>query len=113
MSTPVDLGGLDRAIAQRLPGYLVTVSARGRVRTASVEPRMEDGRVVIDGAGPGVVKDLRANPALTLILPPATPDGFTLLVDGDADRPDRGSGRVWVTPSDVVMHRSSGRAAIA
>lgn len=74
---------------------------------------MEGDQVVIDDAGPGLLKDLRANPALTLILPPATPDGFTLLVDGDADRADRVSGRVWVTPSDVVLHRSSSRLRIA
>lgn len=109
----VDLGDLDRALAQHLPGYLVTVSKRGRVRTASVRPRMEGDRVVIDSAGPGLLKDLRANPALTLILPPVAPDGFTLLVDGDVDRADRVSGRVWVTPSDVVLHRSSSRVRIA
>ncbi|MCH1868175.1 hypothetical protein [Nocardioides sp. CFH 31398] len=112
MSPAVDLGDLDRAVAQHLPGYLVTVSRRGRVRTSSVEPRVEDGQVVVDGAGPGLLSDLRAHRDVTFILPPAEPDGFTLLVDAVADRRrDLPPGQVRLTPSSVVLHRASNNAA--
>ena len=111
-TTAVHLGDLDRAFAQHLPGYLMTVSRKGRVRTASVEPRFEDGQVVIDGAGRGLLSDLRTHPSVTLIMPPAHPDGFTLLVDADADvRRGLPEGQVRMTPSSVVLHRATNNAA--
>lgn len=110
MSKQVDLADLADAVAEHPPGYLVTVGADGRVKAVTVEPRVEDGVVVLDGPGKGSTANIAANPAVTLILPPARPKGFTLLVDGTAEVVGGPDGQARVTPATAVLHRPAKHA---
>lgn len=110
MSKPVPLDDLADAIAEHPPGYLVTVGADGHVKAVTVEPRVEDGVVVVDGPGKGSTANIADRPAVTLILPPAQPRGFTLLVDGTAEVVDGPDGRALITPTTAVLHRPARHA---
>jgi hypothetical protein len=110
MSTQVDLADLGRVMAEHPPGYLVTVGPDGRVKAVTVEPRVEDGVVVVDGPGKGSTANIAERPAVTLILPPVEPRGFTLLVDGTAEVVGGGDGQARVAPATAVLHRPAKHA---
>ena len=84
MSIPVDVADLAKALDDFGAGYLLTVSAEGRVKAVTVEPRVEDGVVVVPGPGKGSTANIAANPDVTVLFPPREHHGFTLLVDGTA-----------------------------
>jgi hypothetical protein len=107
MSIPVEIADLGRAFADFGSGYLLTVDAGARVKVVTVDPTVIDGMVLVRGPGRGTIANLAGNPAVTLVLPPREPRGFTLLVDGTAEV----SGEdVRVTPSGAVLHRPAGHA---
>ena len=83
MSIPVDVTDLPRALADFDRGYLLT-SAAGRVKAVSVRAEAGGGTVLVPTPGRGSVANVGANPTVTLLFPPLTDGGFTLLVDGSA-----------------------------
>ena len=88
------LTDLAAALAEFPFAYLVTVADDGRPRVLAV-----DGRLVVDDAG-----RVARRPAVTLVFPPPTPDGMSLLVDGDATVD---GAAVTVTPTWAVRHRAA------
>jgi pyridoxamine 5'-phosphate oxidase-like protein len=107
MSIPVDVADLERALGAFGAGYLLTADAEGRVKAVTVEPEVVEGVLVVTGPGRGSGANIAANPAVTLLFPPAEPRGFTLLVDGTA-RVDGDAARV--TPTGAVLHRPAAHA---
>jgi hypothetical protein len=107
MSIPVDVAHLATALADFGPGYLLTAGANGRVKVVTVEPSVVAGVLVVSGAGRGSSTNIAANPAVTLLFPPARPRGFTLLVDGTAELHGEDA---RVTPTSAVLHRPSAHA---
>jgi len=107
MSIPVEVADLARALEGFGAGYLLTVGAAGTVKVVTVEPAVRDGVVHVASPGRGTVANLATNPAVTLVLPPAEPRGFSLLVDGtgEVDGED-----VRVTPTGAVLHRPASHA---
>ena len=83
MSIPVDLERLAEALADFGAGYLVTVGGDGRAKVVTVEPTVVGAEVRLP-ASRGSAANLAANPAATLVFPPAELHGYTLLVDGTA-----------------------------
>ena len=53
MSIPVDVVDLAKALTDFGAGYLLTVSAEGRVKAVTVEPQVVDGALVVSGPGLG------------------------------------------------------------
>ena len=102
MSIPVDVAGLEQALGEFGAGYLLTVDAQARVKVVTVEPAVRDGVVVVSRPGGGTLANLTGNPAVTLVLPPLQPKGFTLLVDGTGEV---SGDDVLVTPTGAVLHR--------
>ena len=104
MSIPV---GLDELAAQidvfGTTPYLLTVSDDGRAHAVSVAVVWSDG-----GLACTVGKRSAANAAsrsnVSLLWPPHEPDGYSLIVDGDAAGDD---GAVTVRPTKAVLHRSA------
>lgn len=107
MSIPVDVARLDEALAHFGAGYLLTVTPEARTKVLTVDAVVEDGRLRVTGPSPGSARNLEANPAVTLVFPPAEAHGFTLIVDGTGA--SRGEDFV-VTPASAILHRPSAHA---
>lgn len=102
MSIPVDVADLNTALADFGAGYLLTVGAGGRVKAVTVEPRIDDGRMVVTGPGRGSVANVGAGAPVTVLFPPLRQRGYTLLVDGEASLDGED---VVVAPTGAVLHR--------
>ena len=106
MSIPVEVSRLSEALADYGSGYLLTVSADGRVKAVTVDPEVVDG-VVRCSASRGSAANLAANPQATLVMWPREPHGYSLLVDGTAAATDEA---VDLTPVSAVLHRPASHA---
>src|SRR4051794_14118252 len=101
MSIPVDPADLARTLDDFGAGYLMT-TADGAVKVVTVEPSAVDDVLLVVRPGKGTVRNLAANPAVTLVFPPREPKGFSLLVDGTGEVEGED---VRVTPATAVLHR--------
>jgi len=101
MSTPVDVADLPERLADFDRGYLLT-SHEGLVKAVSVRAVPRDGSLVVAAPGGGSLRNVTANPSVTLLFPPPEPGGMTLLVDGTATAE---GDDVRVAPSSAVLHR--------
>lgn len=104
MSIPVDVADLARALTDFDAGYLLTVSADGRVKVIGMVPEVVDGQVVVSSPGRGSLANLALNKTVTMVFPPRDAGGHTLLVDGTATL---AGGVVHVAPSGAVLHRTA------
>ena len=102
MSIPVDVADLARALGDFGAGYLLSVTAEGRVKVVTIEPEVVDGTLLVTAPGRGSCANVAARPSVTALFPPLEPRGFTLLVDGagEVDGDD-----VRLTPTSAVLHR--------
>jgi len=107
MSIPVEVADLEKAFEGFGAGYLLTVTSTGTVKVVTVEPTVTDGVVGVTAPGPGTLRNLAGNPAVTLVLPPPEDKGFTLLVDGTAEA---AGDDVRITPTGAVLHRPASHA---
>ncbi|MGQ0631657.1 MAG: pyridoxamine 5'-phosphate oxidase [Sporichthyaceae bacterium] len=103
MSIPVSLEDLPATIAKCGFAYLLTVTKEGGTWIRSTHVRAADGVLTLYDGGRRTRDNVVARPAITLLWPPAEPDGWTLLVDGTASV---GAEVITVEPSHAVLHRS-------
>jgi hypothetical protein len=82
-------------------GYLLTASDDGRPHAVALIPVVADGVLRFE-AGGRTCRNAAARPGVSIVFPPVTDDGFSLVVDGDATV-DGDS--VVVTPTSAVRHR--------
>ncbi|WNG88300.1 pyridoxamine 5'-phosphate oxidase family protein [Mycobacterium sp. ITM-2016-00317] len=102
MSVKVDLDRLGEALGDFSFAYLITVGDDYRTHTVAVDPVLADGTLVIGAVGNSTRRNASAHPEVTLVWPPSTPGGYTLILDGTA----RVTGdEVSVRPSSAVLHR--------
>lgn len=101
MSFPVAPADLGQALQEYAEGYLLTVTADAATRAVAVRPRLVDGHVVV-GAGRSSSANVAARPSVTVLCPPATEKGFTLLIDGTATVAGE---EILIAPTSVVLHR--------
>jgi hypothetical protein len=101
MSVLVEIADLPERLREFDRGYLLT-SRDGLVKVVSVRALPEEGGLRVPAPGRGSVANVGDNAAVTLLFPPRTDPGMTLLVDGSAvaDGDD-----VVVTPSAAVLHK--------
>ena len=101
MSVLVDLADIPARLADHDRGYLLTTKD-GTVKAVSVRAVPEDGALRVDTPGRGSVANVGVNPVVTLLFPPLTNPGMSLLVDGTAvaDGDD-----IVITPTGAVLHR--------
>lgn len=102
MSIPVDIAELERALGDFGPGYLLTASREGQVKAVTVEPTVVGGSLVVPGESRGSAANLASNPLVTVIFPPSSPRGYTLIIDGSATV---GDNEIVVTARQAVLHR--------
>lgn len=105
MSIPVDLTALGEELGLRDTAYLL-ISGDARPHVVEVSPELVDGVLVCAEPGRTARRIIGDRPAVSFLLPPREPGGYSLIVDGagslDAD------GRLTVVPSTAVLHRASG-----
>lgn len=99
------------AAAERGWCYLCTVSDDGRPHLVALRPATvgtgEARRFRFDAGTGRAARNAAARPQITLVFPPAADsDGFSLVVDGTAERADTAADAfVDVLPTWAVLHR--------
>ena len=101
MSIPVEVADIPERLAEFDRGYLLT-SRDGQVKVVSVRAVAQDGTLVVPAPGPGSVRNVGANPRVTLLFPPVESPGMTLLVDGTAAAE---GDDVRVTATSAILHQ--------
>lgn len=101
MSIPVAIDDLAAATGDYGWAYLLTVRDDLRPHIVAVNPVWEGPELVME-VGRGTAGSAGRRPAVTLCYPPVEPDGYSLIVDGNASVVDDG---LRFAPSGAVLHR--------
>jgi hypothetical protein len=102
MSEKVELDDLAVRLAEFDVAYLVTVGDAGRAHVLSVWPELGDGGLVVDGCGRHSQENATTHPDVTLVWPPSSPGGYSLVVDGSASVD---GSTITVAPAKAILHR--------
>ena len=103
MSIAVELPKLADTLARYRFAYLMTSSADGGAPHAvAVSARLQDGVLLVDGAGRRTRGNALQRPAVGLVWPPAVESDYSLIVDGQAAVDGE---RLRITPTRAVLHR--------
>jgi hypothetical protein len=102
MSMKVELGELAERIREYGFAYLITVGESGRAHVLAVSPEVTDNGLFVGGIGKHSVDNAASRPDLTLVWPPTTDGGYSLIVDGTATV---GDGELTVAPVKAILHR--------
>jgi len=105
MSVKVDLDTLAEALGDFSFAYLVTVGDDYRAHTVAVDPVLTDGTLRLGSAGNSTRRNATAHPDVTLVWPPRTAGGYTLIVDGRATVDGADEGGLRIQPTGAVLHR--------
>ncbi len=112
MSIPVAIDDLAAAIEQYGWAYLLTVRDDLRAHIVAVRPAWDGGELVME-VGRGTARNASERRAVSLCYPPTEPDGYSLIIDGDASVEGapvegasvEGASVVRFTPTGAVLHR--------
>ncbi|MGL5808421.1 MAG: pyridoxamine 5'-phosphate oxidase [Nocardioides sp.] len=111
MSKLVELADLGAALGEYGTGYLLTQSIRGGTKAVGVAPVYDDSagpRFAVIDPGRGSCENVAANPGVTLLFPPLSQPGFTLIVDGEASVGSGDPAGITVTVTHALLHRPPG-----
>lgn len=104
MSIPVQLTDLTSAMSRYHIGYLLTASDDGPPRAVQIRAVARDGDLILNNVGRRTRENVVARPAVSLLWPPSTANGYSLIVDGRAVVEGE---TLRITPDSAVLHRSS------
>lgn len=82
--------------------YLLTLGDRPRPHVDAVDATVADGVVRLWNVGRTGLHDVARHDAVTLLLAPSEPGGYSLILDGTATVVDE---RLDVVPQRAVLHR--------
>ena len=102
MSVKLELGELAERLDEYGFAYLVTVGEEGRAHVLAVTPELSDAGLFVGGIGRHSVDNATARPDVTLVWPPTTDGGYSLIVDGAATV---GDGELTMIPAKAILHR--------
>jgi hypothetical protein len=103
----VQLDGLREQTTQFGPSaYVITVTGDGRPHVVSVVVDWSDERLVF-GAGRSTLANAADRPDIALFWAPTEPGGYSLIVDGHAERADPGLDLLALQPAKAILHRSA------
>jgi hypothetical protein len=105
----VEIGELADRLREYSFAYLVTVGDEGRSHLLAVLPELDSDGFTIGGVGKHSLANVVTHPTATLVWPPASPDGFSLIVDGQAA--GNADGEIVLTPTKAILHRPAVDAA--
>lgn len=104
----VDLQRLANALGDYRFAYLVTVGDDYRVHTVTVEPELRERVLEIGLIGDRTRANVERHGAVTLLWPPADPDDYSLIVDGQALVIETdGAAVLQVLPTRALLHRNA------
>lgn len=103
MNTPPESRRLADVIGLYGPAYLLTVSGKGAPHAVPVAAALEGGEVVVENVGQRTREYAGERPVVALIWPPASEEGYTLIVDGEAGV---NGDAVRIAVTRAVLHRS-------
>lgn len=98
----MELAELGTRLADFDVAYLVTVGDAGRAHVLSVWPELGASGLVVEGCGRHSQDNAVTHPDVTLVWPPSTPGGYSLIIDGSATV--EGS-TITVAPTKAILHR--------
>lgn len=101
MSIAVPLEELAGRLTEYPWAYFTTVSGDGRVHVVAVAPDYADGAFEV-AVGRTARTNIVVRPEVTMVFPPPSGTGFSLIVDGSAEID---GDRVRVVPTWAVLHR--------
>ncbi len=104
MTMKVELGELAERLGEYSFAYLVTVGDDGRAHLLAVLPELAGDALTIGGVGKHSLANVATHPTITLVWPPASPDGFSLIVDGTA-KTGADDSVIVVSPTKAILHR--------
>jgi hypothetical protein len=90
--------------------YVITVTDDGKPHVVSVVVDWNDDRLVF-GAGRTTLANVGERPDIALFWAPIEPGGYSLIVDGRAERADPGRDDITLRPSKAILHRSAAPSA--
>lgn len=109
MSIAVELDRLRDETARYGPSaYLLTAGEDGRPHAVATAVRWEGDRLAAP-AGKRTLRNVAGCPLVSFLWPPSDPDGYTLIVDAEADVVD---GTVSARPTRGVLHRPGPAQAV-
>jgi hypothetical protein len=86
--------------------YLLTVTGDDRPHCTCVPAVWDGSRLLVTAPGTWTASEALGRRYVTLLWPPATPGGYSLIVDGTADALDiDGQRMLALTPTRAVLHR--------
>lgn len=103
MSIPVVLAALREALSRHDIAYLLTAGEE-RPHVVQVFPHLRDGVLVVTEPGRTARRVVGERPHVSILLPPREPDGYSLIIDGEAALDADGTLRL--RPSHAVLHRT-------
>lgn len=106
MSIEVELSALADTVARYRFAYLLTVGELGPPHAVAVTPSVDAGVLDVDGVGRRTRENVLARSDVTLVWPPASPEAFSLIVDGQAATQGES---LRITPQRAVLHRPAPR----
>jgi hypothetical protein len=101
MSKKLDLDRLADTLGDYGFAYVISVDDDYRAHTTAVAPALVDGVLEVGAVGRHTRANATAHRDVTVLWPPHTPGGYSLIVDGHADEVDP----LTVTPTRAVLHR--------
>ncbi len=96
---------LARVVAEYSFAYLMTVTADGRPHAVAVQPRPAGDVLHVGELGNRSLSNAQERPCVSLVWPPVDIDGYSLIVDGEAQVD---GGGLRLTPTRAVRHRPHG-----
>ncbi|MBU9762920.1 pyridoxamine 5'-phosphate oxidase family protein [Mycobacterium sp. TNTM28] len=109
MSVKVDLNQLADKLTDYTFAYLVTVDDSYHAHTVTVEPHLVDGVIDVGPVGGHTRRNLAAHEDVTLVWPPSSPGGYSLIVDGRGQAGKSDEDTHHIVPSRAVLHRKASR----
>ncbi|BBX40358.1 hypothetical protein [Mycobacterium simiae] len=105
----VDLERLAAALPDFRFAYLITADDDYRVHTVTVEPQLRGSSLDVGLIGGRTRENLARRGEVTLLWPPAEPDGYSLIVDGQAEvgESDGETVGLQVAPTRALLHRNA------
>jgi hypothetical protein len=107
----VDFERLAQALGDYRFAYLVTVGDDYQVHTVTVEPQLRERVMDVGLIGGRTRKNVESRSAVTLLWPPREPDGYSLIVDGQAVVTDvtnsEDTAALRVVPTRALLHRNA------
>lgn len=100
----MEIADLEETATRYSFAYVLTVADTMRPHLVAVRPRFVGPGELSADVGRTTLANVVARPDVTLVWPPATPDGYSLVVDATASLGET-DGTISLSATGAVLHR--------